>query len=88
MARRRTDCELVYGLCEYLDSLRLHEGIITPQEAEKQVANLEKIRARVDDEIASIRARMGALQKESALGFPEMNFVRPMGAVAPEHAKE
>ena len=88
MVRRWTDSELLEGICEYLESLHRHEGLITPQEADQQVAVLENIRARVEGEIAWIRAHTAELSQEPTLGFPEINFSHPIGTVVLEPDEE
>jgi hypothetical protein len=80
MARRWTDRALLAKLREYLESLHLHEELVTPQEAELRLAILESIRAYVDEEISWLRAEAAALPDEPALGFPGINFVRPTRA--------
>jgi hypothetical protein len=80
MVRRWTDRALLAKFRKYLESLHVNEERVTPQETEQQLAVIEPVRARVEQEVSWAHSRTRALPREPTVGFPEINFVSPMGA--------
>jgi hypothetical protein len=73
--------ELPEGIHDHLMCLHLDDGMLTPDEAEQQVEILENIRGRIEEEIYWIHTRTIAQPEEPSIGFPGMNFLRPLGAL-------
>ena len=81
MIRPRMNRELLEGLHDHLMCLHPDDGMLTPDEAEQQVEILENVPGRIEEEISWIPTRTVAQPEEPSIGFPGINFLRPLGAL-------